>query len=86
MTELNKERIKEELIYIYKNFLKDNYNREMIRRAIEMDRLYGGAVQLLDEDLGNAINLLTFVIQEKMPGGKNKKEEIKKILEELEKS
>lgn len=83
MTELNKEELRKILIGVYENFYRGNYSKEIIQKAIKIDRLYGGAVQLLDDALGEATSFLTFAIQRQMPGRKKKQEEITEILNKL---
>ncbi len=83
MTELDKEKLKKELTEIYEEFDKGNYSKEIVNRANKIDMLYSGAIKLLDDTLGDAIYLLSFVIQKEFPGGGNKQEEVKKILKRL---
>ena len=83
MTELDKEKLKKELIEVYENFDKGNYSKEMKNKAMGIDTLYMNATGLLDEDLAFAIDSLTFIIQKEFPGGGNRQEEVKKILKRL---
>jgi hypothetical protein len=86
MTELNKEKLREELIEIYASFDNKDYNPKIIDKAVEIDRLYGEATRLLDDDLGKAIYFLMFAVQPQLKGTEDKQKTIKKILEELKKA
>ncbi len=83
MTELDKEKLKKELIEVYEEFNKENYSKEMKNKAMGIDTLYMNATDLLDDDLAFAINSLTFLIQKEFPGGGDKQEEVRKILKRL---
>lgn len=83
--ELNSEELRKELIEVYENFDEGNYSEEMIQQAWHLDEIYEMATGLVDDELGEAINYLTFAIQPQLEGAENKQEKIKKILMELKK-
>jgi hypothetical protein len=86
MTELNKKELRKELIQVYNSFDKKDYNEKIIDKAVEIDDIYGGATELLDDDLGKAVYFLTFAIQKQLKGQEDKQKTIKIILEELRKN
>lgn len=58
MTKINYDILRNELIYIYSEYLKDSNNKKIIKKAKRIYNLYSGATPLFDKNMQYAINLL----------------------------
>ncbi len=58
MTKINYDILRNELIYIYSEYLKDSNNKKIIKKAKRIYNLYSSANPLFDKNMQYAINLL----------------------------
>ncbi len=79
MVELNREKLREELIEVYEGYLKNKYNPVIVKEATRISVVYDNAAELLDRVLEKAINLLPFILQKKRIDDKK----VREILKEL---
>ena len=86
MVKLNKEELRKELIRIYKSFILNPKNEELIIRMIELDKKYSGAINhFLESDLAEAISMLGYLVQKELPDGKDKIIEARRVLSMIKK-
>jgi len=85
MTKIDNNKLRQELIEAYTSFIINSKDSSVISKMIELDRRYSGAVgHFLDKDIEEAISLLGFIIQKKLPYQRDRIEEAKKMLSCLE--